>query len=144
MVGISRHPLRLTLVAAVALLLALVVLPAAPAQADATTCAWSHGSGGNTCLAVRGSGTFVSNTRVSHTDGAGWVNICYYRADNWGTHWDGSGHYRISSISPRCVPPGAYVDFWVGEYFANPSYYYGSFYHDGSWAPGAPRVTIHS
>lgn len=111
------------------------------AQADADTCALSHGTG-YTCIGVRGTGLYVTNTRVSH--GGEGINICNYKAKVYGTLRNGNAWSTTSSIARQCSILSGYIDITVGRYFKDGSQYFGKFYHDGAWAPGAPAVNIHS
>ena len=119
------------------------VLFSAPAQA-ASTCAWSHGPAGSTCLGTSWSGLNAGSSRVSHGDGTSGTNICNYKAQLRGTKSTGSAWSKTSGTSAGCSPVSAYVDMNAGVTLKDGSVFYGQFYHDGAWAPGSPGLNVHA
>jgi hypothetical protein len=129
---------------ATALAMTAVLASAAPASADGTGCAWSHGIGGSTCLGVNGESLYVWSGRVSHGDGSGGANICGYKGRVSGTFLSGSVYSKTSGLVSGCSPVSAYVDISVENYFKDGTYFKGTFYHAGAWAPGTAQVMIRS
>jgi hypothetical protein len=117
------------------------VLSAVPAQA-ASTCAWSHGVGGSTCVGTSWTGAKTGSTRVSHGDGTSGVNLCRYKAQIRGTLSTGGSWSKTSGTSSGCTPVTAWMDISSSVTLRHGSLFYGQFYHDGAWAPGSPALTI--
>jgi hypothetical protein len=117
------------------------VIAAAPAQA-ASTCAWSHGAGGSTCLGTYWTGATTGRSRVSHGDGVGGINLCGYKAQIRGTLYPNGSWSKTSGTYSGCTPVSAWMDITASVTLRHGSLFYGQFYHDKAWAPGSPALTI--
>jgi hypothetical protein len=116
-------------------------LVAAPAMADGSGCALTHGFvGSTTCLAVIGSGTYVQAVTINHSHGPS--ASCEFQSRIRGTLVSGSAWSSTYGYSSQCTLLPYYNNLDIRSNFKKGTNMRGDTWHDGAWAPGVPTVAI--
>lgn len=138
-----RRWLRAGTMVVVALVAASVVAVPHAAEANGYGEAWSDGMAGRTLVNVIGNSTHVDWVDAGHTHSAEpWLNYCGRQTKTWGVKSNGATAIAYSFYAPGCTPFAFWGATGLNGVFKHGSVVRSQAYHDGSWRPGTPGVTI--